>query len=149
MMKFGMSWKPHQVCSTMTEREKHHETAFFGDEGTFVTESFFCFSDAPQEHHRTSRSTCPRQRHQRRHVWPTDGHEAGYQKGTYPRSGASWFGHGLAFLPRKTSKLLDSFCKLHIKSKSFTMETHFIFFLNWHCSSSQAKADARNVETNT
>ena len=34
---------------------------------------------------------------------------------------------GLAFLPRKTSKLLDSFCKLHIKSKSFTMETHFFF----------------------
>jgi len=35
---------------------------------------------------------------------------------------------GLSFLPRKTSKLLDYFCKLQIKSKSFTMETHFTFF---------------------
>ena len=38
-----------------------------------------------------------------------------------------------AFLPHKSSKLLDSFCK----SRSFTMQTHS-FFWNCHCSSSQA-----------
>ena len=40
MTKFDTSWKPRQVCSTMTERVKRHETAFSNDEETSITELF-------------------------------------------------------------------------------------------------------------
>ena len=40
MTKFDTSWKPRQVCSTMTERVKRHETAFSDDEETSITELF-------------------------------------------------------------------------------------------------------------